>query len=57
MMSSGMPLNWRSGVWLSHMRLSTILHMLSTRSASPAQPRLSTISWMQRISRAADWVT
>ena len=36
--------------------LSIILQKLSTRSASAAQPRLSTISCRQRISRAADCV-
>ena len=54
---SGMPLNCRSGVCDSHMRLSTILHRLSVFSASAAQPRLSVISKSARRMRAADCCT
>jgi len=56
-MGSGTLRNWRSGVWLSHMRRSTILHSESARSASAAQPRLKAISVSARRMRTADCCT
>ena len=56
-MSMGTFLNWRSGVWLPHMRWLTILHRAMDLSARPAQPRFRQISNRQRIRRPALCVT
>ena len=48
-----MPLNWRSGVWLPHMRRCTALLSIRALSVRPAQPRRRHTSNRQRISRPA----